>query len=124
LSDHYSILFVTGCLFNESSGPYLSLVQTVQALDQRGLRGTVVGTGGSGDGPTSHWGVEALAFRRYGPDSLHFAPTLGRWLDKEPWRWDVASRLQLAGGMHGGPWLKQRHDISRAGASIDSRRAH
>jgi len=86
-----SILYVTGSMFDESSGPYLSLMQTAETLDKRGHGVTVVGTGSPGSGRPSHWPVEAMSFSRYGPYSLHFAPSLRRWLNSEPWRWDVAS---------------------------------
>ena len=42
--DRKSLLFVNGCLFEQSSGPYHSLKQTAEALQQRGHGVTVVGT--------------------------------------------------------------------------------
>lgn len=86
-----SILFSTGCLFNESSGPYHSLRQTVSALGARHHATTVVGTTGGTDREVIGWNGEVHAFRRRGPHSLHYAPDLSGWLRAQPSGWDVAS---------------------------------
>lgn len=102
--DRKSLLFVTGCLFEESSGPYLSLKQTAEALQQRGHAVTVVGTQPWRAGQPGGWSGEVRAFRRYGPLSAHFAPCLGQWLRQEPVRWEVAS-LQ-------GVWMHTNHLVA------------
>ncbi|MDG4595659.1 MAG: glycosyltransferase [Candidatus Contendobacter sp.] len=99
-----SLLFVTGCLFEESSGPYLSLKQTAEALQQRGHAVTVVGTKPWRAGQPRGWFGEVLAFRRYGPVSAHFAPHLGQWLRQQPARWEVASMQ--------GVWMHTNHLVA------------
>jgi poly(glycerol-phosphate) alpha-glucosyltransferase len=88
----FSMLFCTGSLYDESSGPYLSLLQTATTLKQRGHQVTVVGT-------RDHWnqvsprqwaGIDAQAFRKIGPASMHMAPALARWL-RQPHTFDVVS---------------------------------
>ncbi|MEW6671025.1 MAG: glycosyltransferase [Thermodesulfobacteriota bacterium] len=86
-----SILFVTGCLFNESSGPYHTVQQTAKTLQKRGHQVTVVGTKGPSDKDLDRWVVEARAFQRYGPYSLHYTTGLSRWLKQEHCNWDLAS---------------------------------
>ena len=102
--DHKSLLFVNGCLFEESSGPYQSLKQTAEALQQRGHRVTVVGTKPWRAGLPAGWSDEVQAFRRYGPISAHFAPRLGHWLQQQPVRWDVASFQ--------GVWMHTNHLVA------------
>ena len=86
-----AILFATGCLFNQSSGPYLTVKQTAASLTRRGHAATVLGTKGRNDGEPVGWEGEALTFRRYGPYSAHFAPGTATWLRSQPPRWDLAS---------------------------------
>ncbi|TWI34801.1 glycosyltransferase [Mesorhizobium tianshanense] len=90
LESSRSILFVTGSLSDESSGPYLSLKQTADALERLGYPVTIVGTRSSGD-PHPQEASNVNAFRRYGPNSLHFTPGFSRWLEQQPSRWDVVS---------------------------------
>ena len=97
-------MFVNGCLFEESSGPYQSLKQTAEALQQRGHGVTVVGTKPWRAGLPAGWSDEVQAFRRYGPVSAHFAPRLGHWLQQQPARWEVAS-LQ-------GVWMHTNHLVA------------
>lgn len=99
-----SLLFVTGCLFEESSGPYLSLKQTAAILQQHGHTVAIVGTKSWRDGRPGGWSGEALAFRRYGPYSAHFAPDLARWLRQTRHDWDLAS-LQ-------GVWMHTNHLVA------------
>jgi glycosyltransferase involved in cell wall biosynthesis len=86
-----SILFVTGCLYTESSGHHLSLLQAAQTLADQGHEVTVIGTSAKSTHRASHWPVEAIAFKRYGPFSTHFAPGIYGWLKQTKRRWDVAS---------------------------------
>ncbi len=86
-----SVMFISGCLFEESSGPYLTLQQTARHLQQRGHRVLVIGTSPSHDRIVPAWPVKTEGFRRYGPDSMHFAPRLAGWLKHEPPQWDVVS---------------------------------
>jgi glycosyltransferase involved in cell wall biosynthesis len=92
-------------MFNESSGPYLTLKQTSEKMVQRGHQVTVVGTGAGGEGQPRGYAGEALAFRRFGPYSLHYAPRLGRWLGQEPVRWDLASIQSV--------WLHTGHLVAK-----------
>lgn len=102
--DRKSLLFSTGCLFNKSSGPYLSLQQTTETLQQRGHAVTIVGTKARRDGLPSGWPGEVLAFRRYGPYSAHFAPGLATWLRQAHHDWELAS-LQ-------GVWMHTNHLVA------------
>jgi len=86
-----SVVFTGGCLFNESSGPYLSMVQTARRLAERGHRITVLGTRGKESGQPALGGLDVRAFRRCGPYSFHFAPGLSQWLRQHPHDWDLAS---------------------------------
>lgn len=97
-------LFSTGCLLSESSGPYLSLKQTVGALARGGYSTSVVGTKPRRCSEPSDWDGEIRAFNRYGPDSLHYAPALSAWLHAQPLRWDVASMQ--------GVWLWPNHVVA------------
>lgn len=102
--DRKSLLFVTGCMFEQSSGPYHSLKQTAGALQQRGHRVTVIGTKPWRAGLPAGWSGEIESFRRYGPLSAHFAPQLGHWLQQQPATWEVAS-LQ-------GVWMYTNHLVA------------
>lgn len=86
-----SVLFSNGDLFNESSGPYHSLRQTVRALVQQQQAVTVVGTRGVNDNVVSDWSGNVFAFERRGPYSLHYAPELAGWLRSQSGSWDVVS---------------------------------
>lgn len=100
-----SVLFASGCMYTKSSGPYLSLKQTVQTLSNSGHEITVLGTGAQKTCDVStDWQVEAYAFRRYGPFSIHFAPGIRSWLKDCKPRWHVAS-LQ-------GAWLYPNAPVS------------
>ena len=90
-SSPLSVLFVGGCLYTESSGVHLSLLQTTKTLAQQGHSVTVVGTSHRPFHQAEDWPVEAIAFKRYGPFSLHFAPGIDQWLKNSQRRWDVAS---------------------------------
>ncbi|MEI8087477.1 MAG: glycosyltransferase, partial [Paludibacter sp.] len=104
ISNHASVLFSTGCLYNRHSGPHLSLQQTVKELVNKNHAVTVVGTKSSSDDQLEQWVGDIHAFRRLGPYSLHYAPTLPVWLANEPCRWDVAS-LQ-------GVWMHTNRAVS------------
>lgn len=87
-----SVLFATGSLSDESSGPYLSLKQTASALTQRGHAVTVLGTMRAHDRDLGGWPVDARTFRSHGPFSLHYAPGMAAWLRGRPSdAWDVVS---------------------------------
>lgn len=87
-----SVMFATGCVHNERSGPYHSLKQTVRELGHRGYDISVVGTRNRTQPSTpASWPCEVASFQRLGPTSLHFAPSLKNWLHHQPPRWDVIS---------------------------------
>lgn len=88
----FSILFGTGSLYEQDSGPYLSVLQTAQQLRHNGHGITVVGTRNSEqEWLAAEWGgLEVKTFHHLGPPSLHFAPGLKRWLRGCP-RFDVVS---------------------------------
>lgn len=89
--DALSILFAAGNLSLQNAGPYHSLQQTVRALAQRGHRAIIVGSRRKADEPSHRLTEETHAFRMYGPASLHFAPALAGWLERQPDNWDVVS---------------------------------
>jgi len=92
ISHPQRLLFVSGCLFTEASGPYQSLKQTAEHLVQRGHEVTVMGTRHSDDPAyPSHWSVNTHAFRRVGPPSLHFAPSFRPWIERQTLPWDIIS---------------------------------
>lgn len=99
------ILFSSGCLIDQNSGPYLSLKQTVSALKAEGHKVAVVGTKKNTNSLPLDWSVDAIAFNRYGPNSLHFAPKLSGWLKRHSkHNWDVASMQ--------GVWLYTNHLVA------------
>jgi poly(glycerol-phosphate) alpha-glucosyltransferase len=72
-----NILFGTGSLFKQSSGPYLSLLQTVEAFRAKGHNVRVIGTRAKSEtGDTAAWGEGVEAYDTKGPFSLHYAPKL------------------------------------------------
>lgn len=86
------ILFATGSLSEESSGPYQTLLETARTLAAAGHEPRVVGTQGRREprGVAAAWHpVPAAGFPRLGPASLHLSPRLGRWLARQE-RVDVA----------------------------------
>jgi glycosyltransferase involved in cell wall biosynthesis len=78
-----NILFGTGSLFKKSSGPYLSLLQTVEAFRAKGHKVRVIGTRAKSEtGDTTAWGANVEAYDSKGPFSLHYAPKLKRSIRK------------------------------------------
>jgi len=97
-----SVLFVSGCLDTKSSGPYLSMQQTVQTLLKRGYSVEVAGTRRTKKQALKHeWPIELKTFQRYGPDSMHYAPSFKQWLEAQGAKYDVVSMQ--------GVWLHMNH---------------
>lgn len=77
------IVFVTGSLEDQSSGPYQSLLETTLAMSSMGHATTVVGTRKWGRPSINGWPGPAVALLRLGPYSFHFTPGLHAWLRRE-----------------------------------------
>ncbi len=101
-----SILFGTGSLYREGSGPTVIAQGLTRALGAAGHRVIVAGT-------KDRWGQDATqfderlevhAFRKLGPYALHYAPGVDRWLRRLPEPVDVAI-LQ-------GPWVHANYRLS------------
>lgn len=115
------VLFSTGSLFDQSSGPFASLFGTIQALSQAGCSSMVLGSRGYRDilDPTFWGGQEVHAFRRIGPYSWHWTPGLPAFLKR--CRFQVASIQgiwQVSSGMvsrhcihHGIPYMVTPHGM-------------
>lgn len=101
----FSILFATGDVASQSSGPYLSLKDTAKELSTRGHSVHVIGTYRGVVATVNDWSVNITGFRSYGPRSLHFAPAVKPWLLSSRQSFDVVS-LQ-------GVWLHLNHDVSK-----------
>jgi len=81
-SEKLKILFATGSLYEQSSGPFISLLETVKTLHRKGHTPLIVGTKDkwSMSSPIGWDPVPAYAFQKIGPYSLHLTPTLAIWL--------------------------------------------
>jgi poly(glycerol-phosphate) alpha-glucosyltransferase len=111
--ERFSVLFATGSLDAQSSGPYLSLHQTARTLQQRGHSVTILGTRDSSL-PSTHkeWAsFEAIAFRKIGPSSLHWAPAIRGWLRSNGMRFEVASlqSVWLHSNSQVAGWCRDHH---------------
>ncbi|NMG55439.1 glycosyltransferase [Aromatoleum aromaticum] len=79
--EKFNVLFFTGFLDNQLSGPYLTLKQTAEHLAQRGNKVSAIGTRNDSVGNGfSDWVIPVKAFQSYGPKALHFSPSLVHWL--------------------------------------------
>jgi len=76
------MLFVTGSLFNESSGPFASLIETAKTLYHKGHDVDVVGTYNGNDlCDVSSWApVSVKYFKNVGPKTFHISPEITKWL--------------------------------------------
>lgn len=92
-SARFAMLFGTGSMYSKSSGPYLSLLQTAIMMEMRGHRVSVLGTANRNEkGGLDEWKCsEALAFRKWGPTSMYFAPGTAAWLGASGRSFDLAS---------------------------------
>lgn len=85
------ILYLTGCILDESSGPYHSVKQTVEYLNNQGDHVAVMATiPRAGTTLEREWAVPIFKFKRYGPDSMHITPTFKKWLNVNS-NWDLIS---------------------------------
>lgn len=102
-----TILFVTGSLYQQSSGPFLSLLETTHTLHKQGQYPIVVGSKDRWrEGQPQEWNpVAAYAFGKIGPYSLHYTPLLNAWLKQ---RGDPIQVANLQG-----IWLYTNHVVSR-----------
>ena len=107
------VVMGTGSLYVESSGPYLAVKGLAQTLGRQGHDVTVVGTRDRWNSPepAGYGPARALAFRKVGPRTLHYAPGLGRWLASEPPPADVVALRGL--------WLHSNHRLARWAAGRD-----
>lgn len=85
------IVFVTGSLEDQSSGPYQSLLETTLAMSSLGHATTVIGTRKWGKQAGNGWPALAVALPRLGPYSFHFTPGLRAWLRQQPPEADLVS---------------------------------
>lgn len=100
-----SVLFATGCLGNENSGPYHSLKQTVTELSRQGHLVSVLGTITKNHQDIARsWPCDIKTFRRYGPNSLHYAPALASWLQHQSLNPEIVSMQ--------GVWLHTNHALA------------
>lgn len=85
------IVFVTGSLEDQSSGPYQSLLETTLAMSSLGHATTVIGTRKWGRPSSNGWAGLAVALPRLGPYSFHFTPGLRKWLRRQSPEADLVS---------------------------------
>jgi len=91
-----NLLFVTGSLYSQESGPFQTLLETVRGLERQGVNTMVVGTKDLPAQPSHPNGwPRALAFRKAGPFSFHYAPEFASWLRTAAPRTDVVSLQSL-----------------------------
>jgi poly(glycerol-phosphate) alpha-glucosyltransferase len=79
-------LVITGSLFNQSGGPFLSVLSLVVALLQKGHEVTLIGSKDESSQPdlsasyislTQRFSnLKAFALRKFGPYNLHFTPSI------------------------------------------------
>jgi poly(glycerol-phosphate) alpha-glucosyltransferase len=107
-----SILYGIGSIYNRSSGPYLTTLQTAKELRRRGHHVAVIGSKSTRDvGVPEDWaGIQTIAFPKMGPASLHYAPRAAHWLRRSTIKPDVVSLegvwLHLFGTI--ARWAKKR----------------
>lgn len=102
-----ALLFTTGSLVQQSSGPYRSLIETGTALRARGHDLTVLGTIGKAEAiVAADWTfARTVPFERSGPASWHIAPGLGDWLKTADASFDAVCIQNI--------WLKVNNDVAR-----------
>jgi poly(glycerol-phosphate) alpha-glucosyltransferase len=84
------ILFSTGNVVRQSSGPYTTLVETASQFDRIGCESTIVGTYDHGE-KIHRKDLDIHAFRRVGPASFNFTFEMTSWLSQQQKSWDIAS---------------------------------
>lgn len=101
-----SVLVATGSLADSNSGPFNSLLGTVDGLANRGWSVRTIGTLGAHESVSPLWeGQAVVPFRRMGPSSLHYAPALSSWLSRLEWRPELISLQSI--------WLSSNSAVSR-----------
>ena len=102
-----NLVMGSGSLYAESSGPYIAVKGLADSLGRMGHEVTIIGTRDHWNSPqpTEYGSTRALAFRQVGPYSLHYAPGLGRWLDRAALPADVVSLYGL--------WLHSNHRLAK-----------
>ena len=85
------IVFVTGSLEEQISGPYQSLLETTLAMSSLGHATSVIGTRKWGRPSSNGWPGSAVALPRLGPYSFHYTPGLHAWLRRQSPEADLVS---------------------------------
>jgi poly(glycerol-phosphate) alpha-glucosyltransferase len=80
----HRILIVTGALYHEESGPFLSVKEAAYSILKYSSRHavTLIGTTDSNENSRPDWyeGIDCLAFKRFGPRNFHISPRAVNWL--------------------------------------------
>jgi len=102
-----NLVMGSGSLYAKSSGPYLAVKGLADTLGRLGHEVTVIGTRDRwrSPQPSEYGSARAMAFGQVGPYSLHYAPGLGRWLDRAALPADIVSLYGL--------WLHSNHRLAK-----------